>query len=95
MARKTERKDTALAHKKSTSGAYSSTPFWKVREGETLRDDDAEQSILARIRAMRAEGLSLRGDSRAAEHRRRGEQAGTYLARFDCGVHPEACGVRG
>ena len=60
MARKTERKDTALAHKKSTSGAYSSTPFGKVREGETLRDDDAEQSILARIRAMRAKGLSLR-----------------------------------
>ena len=61
MARKTERKDTALAHKKSANAAYSSTPFGKVREGETLRDDDAEQSILARIRAMRAEGLSLRG----------------------------------
>ena len=61
MGRKTERRDTALAHQQSTSGAYSSTPFWKVSEGETLRDDDAEQSILARIRAMRAEGLSLRG----------------------------------
>jgi hypothetical protein len=40
---------------------YSPVPFGKVREGEALRDDDAEQSILARIRAMRAEGLHLRG----------------------------------
>ena len=61
MARKTERKDTALAHKKSANAAYSSTPFGKVREGETLRDDEAEQSVLVRIRAMRAEGLPLRG----------------------------------
>ena len=55
-----ERTKAALAHKKSNNAAYSPTPFGKIREGETLRDDEAEQSILARIRAMRAEGLPLR-----------------------------------
>ncbi len=56
-----ERTKAALAHKKSNNAAYSPTPFGKVREGEALRDDDAEQSVLARIREMRAEGLPLRG----------------------------------
>ena len=56
-----ERTKAALAHKKSNNAAYSPTPFGKIREGEMLLDDDAEQSVLARIRAMRAEGLPLRG----------------------------------
>lgn len=56
-----ERTKAALAHKRDSGAAYSPTPFGKVREGETLRDDATEQSILARIRAMRAKGLPLRG----------------------------------
>lgn len=56
-----ERTKAALAHKRNANTAYSPTPYGKIREGETLRDDDAEQSIIARIRAMRAKGLALRG----------------------------------
>ena len=56
-----ERTKAALLHKRNSNTVYSPVPFGKVREGETLRDDEAEQSILARIRAMRAEGLPLRG----------------------------------
>ena len=56
-----ERTKAALAHKKSTNAAYSPTPFGKIREGETLRDDDAEQAVLVRIRTMRDDGLTLRG----------------------------------
>ncbi len=56
-----ERTKAALLHKRNSNTVYSPVPFGKVREGEALRDDDAEQSILARIRAMRAEGLPLRG----------------------------------
>jgi DNA invertase Pin-like site-specific DNA recombinase len=55
-----ERTKAALAHKRDAGTAYSPTPYGKVREGETLRDDATEQSILARIRAMRAKGLALR-----------------------------------
>jgi DNA invertase Pin-like site-specific DNA recombinase len=56
-----ERTKAALAHKKSTNAAYSPTPFGKVREGETLLNDDAEQGILAKIREWRDGGFSLRG----------------------------------
>ena len=56
-----ERTKAALLHKRNANTVYSPVPFGKVREGGALRDDDAEQSILARIRAMRKEGLPLRG----------------------------------
>ena len=55
-----ERTKAALAHKRDAGAAYSPTPYGKVREGDALRDDAGEQSILARIRAMRAKGLPLR-----------------------------------
>lgn len=55
-----ERTKAALAHKRDSGTAYSPTPYGKVREGDALRDDDAEQGIIARIRAMRERGLPLR-----------------------------------
>ena len=55
-----ERTKAALAHKRNAGAAYSPTPFGKVREGDALRNDAGEQSIIARIRAMRDRGLPLR-----------------------------------
>ena len=55
-----ERTKAALAHKRNANTVYSPVPFGKIREGDALRNDDAEQSIIARIRAMRAKGLPLR-----------------------------------
>ncbi len=56
-----ERTKAALLHKRNANTVYSPVPFGKVREGDALRNDDTEQAILVRIRAMRAEGLPLRG----------------------------------
>lgn len=55
-----ERTKAALTHKRDAGAAYSPTPYGKVREGDALRDDATEQSILARIRAMRSAGIALR-----------------------------------
>ena len=56
-----ERTKAALLHKRNSNTVYSPVPFGKVREGEALRDDDAEQGILAKIREWRDGGFSLRG----------------------------------
>ena len=55
-----ERTATALNHKKQKREAYSPTPYGYRRIGSSLAPDDQEQSILRRLKEMRAAGQSLR-----------------------------------
>lgn len=55
-----ERTSFALAHKRRTRQVYGPTPFGYRRDGNRLVRDDEQQGLLMRIRAMRAEGQSVR-----------------------------------
>jgi site-specific DNA recombinase len=55
-----ERTSFALAHKRRNGYVYGSTPYGYRREKDRLVPDDNQQAMLARIRAMRAEGYSIR-----------------------------------
>jgi site-specific DNA recombinase len=53
-----ERTSNALRHKRSTGRVYSNAPFgWDKGDGELVRND-AEQDVLADMRAWRAEGVN-------------------------------------
>jgi DNA invertase Pin-like site-specific DNA recombinase len=54
-----ERTRAVLSHKRAKHQVYSPTPLGFRREGKQLVADDGEQAVLARIRAMSAEGMSL------------------------------------
>ena len=55
-----ERTRQALEHKRGRREVYGCTPYGYTREGDSLCADADELATLARIRAWRAEGLSLR-----------------------------------
>jgi site-specific DNA recombinase len=55
-----ERTATALRYKKSQRQAYSPTPYGYDRRGDTLHANPKEQAALRDIRALRADGKSLR-----------------------------------
>lgn len=55
-----ERTSFALAHKRRNGDVYGPVPFGFKREGDKLVRDSAHHDTLQRIRAMRAEGYSLR-----------------------------------
>jgi site-specific DNA recombinase len=55
-----ERTSFALAHKRRNGYVYGSTPYGYRRENNRLVSDDDQQAMLARIRAMRADGQSIR-----------------------------------
>ena len=58
-----ERTRTAMSVKRSRGGRISGqAPFgWDFGSGGRLVENDREQKIIARMRSMRAEGLSYRG----------------------------------
>jgi DNA invertase Pin-like site-specific DNA recombinase len=55
-----ERTAFALAHKRRTGAVYGPTPYGYRRVRNELVRDDEQQAVLENIRAMRAEGKSLR-----------------------------------
>lgn len=55
-----ERTSFALAHKRRNGFVYGSTPYGYRRENDRLVADDNQQAMLTRIRAMRAQGVSVR-----------------------------------
>ncbi len=55
-----ERTQAALAHKKAHLKAYSPTPYGFDRIGDALTENEQEQAVIARIKAWRQQGWSLR-----------------------------------
>ncbi len=55
-----ERTATALQHKKQNGQVYSPTPYGYERQGDLLLPLPDEQAVLARIRQLHNEGMSLR-----------------------------------
>jgi site-specific DNA recombinase len=53
-----ERTRAVLAHKRVRREAYAPTPLGFRREGSRLVEDDGEQALIVRIRAMKAAGQS-------------------------------------
>lgn len=54
-----ERTVAAMEHRKSQRQAYSPVPYGFDRIGDELRENATELAIVAKIRSLRAEGLSL------------------------------------
>ena len=54
-----ERTASSMAHKKAQRRVYGCTPFGFDRVGDELAENASELAIVAKIRAWRAEGLSL------------------------------------
>jgi len=55
-----ERTEQALQHKKDHRQAYAPTPYGFDRESDSLIENDAEQSTVKLIQALKADGWSLR-----------------------------------
>jgi site-specific DNA recombinase len=55
-----ERTAFALAHKRRTGAVYGPTPYGFRRVGSALMRDEEQQAVLESVRAMRANGKSLR-----------------------------------
>lgn len=54
-----ERTSAVLQSKKARNEVYSPTPLGFNREGDKLVRNDTEQTLIARVRAMRESGLSM------------------------------------
>jgi site-specific DNA recombinase len=62
-----ERTATALAHKRATGRVYGSVPFGYRREGDALVLDSAQQTALAEMVRLDANGASFRDIARHLE----------------------------
>lgn len=64
-----ERTATALSFKKRSGMVYNHVPFGYVAEDGNVVADATEQSVIARMQAFRAEGISYNEIANKPEHR--------------------------
>lgn len=78
-----ERTATALQHKKAHYKVYNHVPYGFRRDGETLVPDEAEQTVIGRVRLYRANGWTLEriADTLNAENVPTKKAGGRWYAR--------------